>query len=222
MTRNRQECLETEVARYKEQVSSLQDRLDSVTKEFDMSVEDLSETLLQIKVCTGFRRADAMNGSGALTDCLASLCRLLGCSRRAGRGSLFSPLTTGWRTQRGTWPPFERPTLKPCWNYRKPDSCSCWSTTSVRTCRYTKWVPPVVSCWNSTQSTLVSQGRVEDGDAEDGEGEGGEPEDAGSERQTLVKKSSSPQHFARYRHRMFSRSQASVFHLLVFAAFDQK
>lgn len=32
MTRSRQEQLEMEVLRYKEQVSSLQDRLDSVTK----------------------------------------------------------------------------------------------------------------------------------------------------------------------------------------------
>lgn len=32
MTRNRQEQLEMEVLQYKEQVSSLQDRLDSVTK----------------------------------------------------------------------------------------------------------------------------------------------------------------------------------------------
>lgn len=32
MTRTRQEQLETEVLQYKEQVSSLQDRLDSVTK----------------------------------------------------------------------------------------------------------------------------------------------------------------------------------------------
>uniref|UniRef100_H3CNJ2 RPGR interacting protein 1 n=1 Tax=Tetraodon nigroviridis TaxID=99883 RepID=H3CNJ2_TETNG len=48
-TRNKQEHLEREVLRYKEQVWSLQDRLDSVTKEFDMSVEDLSQTLLQIK-----------------------------------------------------------------------------------------------------------------------------------------------------------------------------
>ncbi|XP_029695674.1 protein fantom [Takifugu rubripes] len=48
MARNKQE-MEMELVRYKQQVSSLQDRLDAVTKEFDMSVEDLSETLLQIK-----------------------------------------------------------------------------------------------------------------------------------------------------------------------------
>ncbi|XP_042367761.1 protein fantom [Plectropomus leopardus] len=46
---DKQEHLEQEVLRYREQVSALQDRLDSVTKEFDMSVEDLSETLIQIK-----------------------------------------------------------------------------------------------------------------------------------------------------------------------------
>ncbi|XP_068455715.1 protein fantom [Clinocottus analis] len=34
---------------YRKQISALQDRLDSVTKEFDMSVEELSETLIQIK-----------------------------------------------------------------------------------------------------------------------------------------------------------------------------
>ncbi|XP_020567331.2 protein fantom-like isoform X2 [Oryzias latipes] len=49
LMRRRQEDLEREVVHYKEQVSVLQDRLDSVTKEFDMSAEDLSETLLQIK-----------------------------------------------------------------------------------------------------------------------------------------------------------------------------
>ncbi|XP_036969270.1 protein fantom isoform X2 [Acanthopagrus latus] len=49
MSREQQEHLEREVLQYKEQVSYLQDRLDSVTKEFDMSVEDLSDTLLQIK-----------------------------------------------------------------------------------------------------------------------------------------------------------------------------
>ncbi|XP_078132763.1 X-linked retinitis pigmentosa GTPase regulator-interacting protein 1 [Sander vitreus] len=48
-TRDRREHLEQEVVQYKEQVSALQERLDSVTKEFDMSVEDLSETLIQIK-----------------------------------------------------------------------------------------------------------------------------------------------------------------------------
>lgn len=32
MARNKQEHLETELVRYKEQVSSLQDRLDAVTK----------------------------------------------------------------------------------------------------------------------------------------------------------------------------------------------
>ncbi|XP_063326252.1 protein fantom isoform X1 [Pelmatolapia mariae] len=47
--RDKQEQLEQEALRYKEQVSALQDRLDSVSKEFDMSVEELSETLLQIK-----------------------------------------------------------------------------------------------------------------------------------------------------------------------------
>ncbi|KAM9425744.1 protein fantom [Pholidichthys leucotaenia] len=47
--RDRQEQLGREVLQYREQVSVLQDRLDSVSKEFDMSVEELSETLLQIK-----------------------------------------------------------------------------------------------------------------------------------------------------------------------------
>ncbi|XP_040887190.1 protein fantom isoform X3 [Toxotes jaculatrix] len=49
MMRDKREHLEREVLQYREQVSALQDRLDSVTKEFDMSVEDLSETFLQIK-----------------------------------------------------------------------------------------------------------------------------------------------------------------------------
>ncbi|XP_061620244.1 protein fantom isoform X3 [Phyllopteryx taeniolatus] len=43
------EHLEEEVLQYKEQMSGLQNRLDSVTKVFDMSAEELSETLLQIK-----------------------------------------------------------------------------------------------------------------------------------------------------------------------------
>ncbi|KAM4612367.1 protein fantom [Polymixia lowei] len=49
LPRDKRERLEQEVLRYKEQVTSLQSRLDSVTKEFDMSVEDLSDTLLQIR-----------------------------------------------------------------------------------------------------------------------------------------------------------------------------
>ncbi|KAG7243243.1 hypothetical protein INR49_011682 [Caranx melampygus] len=49
MTKDKREHLEREVVQYREQVSALQDRLDSVTKEFDMSVEELSETLMQIK-----------------------------------------------------------------------------------------------------------------------------------------------------------------------------
>ncbi|XP_054457821.1 protein fantom [Anoplopoma fimbria] len=49
MTIDKREHLEQEVLQYRKQISALQDRLDSVTKEFDMSVEDLSETLIQIK-----------------------------------------------------------------------------------------------------------------------------------------------------------------------------
>ncbi|XP_054907201.1 protein fantom isoform X1 [Poeciliopsis prolifica] len=49
LTREKKEQLEKEVDQYREKVSALQDRLDSVTKGFDMSVEELSETLLQIK-----------------------------------------------------------------------------------------------------------------------------------------------------------------------------
>ncbi|KAM4565093.1 protein fantom [Fundulus diaphanus] len=47
--REKKEQLEKEVDQYREKVSSLQDSLDSVTKGFDMSVEELSVTLLQIK-----------------------------------------------------------------------------------------------------------------------------------------------------------------------------
>ncbi|XP_051971079.1 protein fantom [Xyrauchen texanus] len=47
--REKQDCLEKEVLQHRQEVTSLQEKLDSVTKEFDMSVEDLSETLLQIK-----------------------------------------------------------------------------------------------------------------------------------------------------------------------------
>ncbi|KAM6894205.1 protein fantom [Lycodopsis pacificus] len=49
MTIDKREHLEQEVLQYRKQISALQDRLDSVTKEFDMSVEELSETLIQIK-----------------------------------------------------------------------------------------------------------------------------------------------------------------------------
>ncbi|KAM8899826.1 protein fantom isoform 2-T3 [Spinachia spinachia] len=48
-TIDKQEHLEQEVLRDRKQISTLQDKLDSVTKEFDMSIEDLSETLIQIK-----------------------------------------------------------------------------------------------------------------------------------------------------------------------------
>ncbi|KAL4640646.1 protein fantom-like [Arapaima gigas] len=41
--------LEQDISSYQKEVASLQERLDSVTKEFDISVEDLSDTLLQIK-----------------------------------------------------------------------------------------------------------------------------------------------------------------------------
>nr|XP_057923870.1 protein fantom isoform X2 [Doryrhamphus excisus] len=41
--------LEEQILQYKQQISALQHRLDSVTKEFDMSDEELSETLFQIK-----------------------------------------------------------------------------------------------------------------------------------------------------------------------------
>ncbi|KAM9836568.1 protein fantom [Aulostomus maculatus] len=49
-TRDQQEHLQQEVLQYREQVSVLQGKLDSVSKAFDMSVEELSETLLQIKM----------------------------------------------------------------------------------------------------------------------------------------------------------------------------
>ncbi|XP_067234656.1 protein fantom isoform X2 [Chanodichthys erythropterus] len=47
--REKHDSLEREVLQHRQEVTSLQEKLDSVTKEFDMSVEDLSETLLQIK-----------------------------------------------------------------------------------------------------------------------------------------------------------------------------
>ncbi|KAI7792525.1 putative protein fantom, partial [Triplophysa rosa] len=47
--RDKHDCLEREVLQHRHEVTTLQEKLDSVTKEFDMSVEDLSETLLQIK-----------------------------------------------------------------------------------------------------------------------------------------------------------------------------
>ncbi|XP_056105817.1 protein fantom [Rhinichthys klamathensis goyatoka] len=47
--REKHDCLEQAVLQHRQEVTSLQEKLDSVTKEFDLSVEDLSETLLQIK-----------------------------------------------------------------------------------------------------------------------------------------------------------------------------
>ncbi|CAL8241702.1 unnamed protein product [Merluccius merluccius] len=47
--RERPELQQQELQQYKQQVTFLQDRLDSVTQVFDMSLEDLSDTLLQIK-----------------------------------------------------------------------------------------------------------------------------------------------------------------------------
>ncbi|KAM6949161.1 protein fantom [Aplochiton taeniatus] len=49
LMRGRHKGLEEEVLQYRGQVIALQDRLDSIPKEFDMSVDELSETLLQIK-----------------------------------------------------------------------------------------------------------------------------------------------------------------------------
>ncbi|KAI4899005.1 hypothetical protein NFI96_024078 [Prochilodus magdalenae] len=60
--REKHVCMEQEMLQHRHEVSSLQDRLDRVTKDFDMSVEDLSETLIQIKAfrlqqesCQGLR-----------------------------------------------------------------------------------------------------------------------------------------------------------------------
>ncbi|KAL7840926.1 hypothetical protein AOLI_G00262490 [Acnodon oligacanthus] len=47
--REKHVCMEQEMLQHRHAVTSLQERLDRVTKEFDMSVEDLSETLIQIK-----------------------------------------------------------------------------------------------------------------------------------------------------------------------------
>ncbi|XP_024864266.1 protein fantom isoform X3 [Kryptolebias marmoratus] len=49
LMKERQERLEQEAVQYKQQVSTLQDRLNAISKEFDLSIEELSETLLQIK-----------------------------------------------------------------------------------------------------------------------------------------------------------------------------
>uniref|UniRef100_A0A3B4D727 RPGR interacting protein 1 n=1 Tax=Pygocentrus nattereri TaxID=42514 RepID=A0A3B4D727_PYGNA len=47
--REKHVCMEQEMLQHRHEVTSLQERLDRVTKEFDMSVDDLSETLIQIK-----------------------------------------------------------------------------------------------------------------------------------------------------------------------------
>ncbi|XP_066530567.1 protein fantom [Hoplias malabaricus] len=48
--REKQLCTEQEVLQHRQEAVSLQERLDRMTNEFDMSVEDLSETLMQIKI----------------------------------------------------------------------------------------------------------------------------------------------------------------------------
>ncbi|XP_066578268.1 protein fantom [Amia ocellicauda] len=48
--REKNAALEQEILQKREEVTSLQEKLDSITKEFNMSVEELSETLLQIKL----------------------------------------------------------------------------------------------------------------------------------------------------------------------------
>ncbi|XP_050953570.1 protein fantom [Labeo rohita] len=58
--REKHDCLEREVLQHRQEVTSLQEKLDSVTKEFDMSVEDLSETLLQIKAFRMQRETQGM------------------------------------------------------------------------------------------------------------------------------------------------------------------
>ncbi|KTF92404.1 hypothetical protein cypCar_00019604 [Cyprinus carpio] len=58
--REKHDCLEQEVLQHRQEVTSLQEKLDSVTKEFDMSVEDLSETLLQIKAFRMQRETQGM------------------------------------------------------------------------------------------------------------------------------------------------------------------
>ncbi|XP_043081818.1 protein fantom [Puntigrus tetrazona] len=58
--REKHDCLEREVLQHRQEVTSLQEKLDSVTKEFDMSVEDLSETLLQIKAFRMQRETQSM------------------------------------------------------------------------------------------------------------------------------------------------------------------
>ncbi|KAG7265927.1 hypothetical protein CRUP_036120 [Coryphaenoides rupestris] len=64
--RERRDLLHTELQHYQQQVTFLQSRLDSVTQVFDMSVEDLSETLLQIKA---FRlQQESRRGLGFLEE----------------------------------------------------------------------------------------------------------------------------------------------------------
>ncbi|XP_074518237.1 protein fantom [Halichoeres trimaculatus] len=69
----KQKHLEEEILHYKEQISALQKRLDSVTKEFDMSVEELSEVLLQIKAFRlqqeGRARLDFLTTGAKSEDC---------------------------------------------------------------------------------------------------------------------------------------------------------
>ncbi|KAL1248920.1 hypothetical protein QQF64_022238 [Cirrhinus molitorella] len=58
--REKHDCLEREVLQHRQEVTSLQEKLDSVTKEFNLSVEDLSETLLQIKAFRMQRETQGM------------------------------------------------------------------------------------------------------------------------------------------------------------------
>ncbi|KAG9328679.1 hypothetical protein JZ751_011491 [Albula glossodonta] len=78
--REKHSCLEQEVLQYREEVTSLQEQLDSVTKEFDMSVEDLSETLLQIKAFRlqreGEEKLHSLGADGKVEDCSRELMSL--------------------------------------------------------------------------------------------------------------------------------------------------
>ncbi|XP_064198283.1 X-linked retinitis pigmentosa GTPase regulator-interacting protein 1 isoform X1 [Anguilla rostrata] len=78
--REKHSSLEQKVLQYREEVTSLQERLDSVTKEFDMSVEDLSETLLQIKAFRlqreGEDKLQFLQPDGKVEDCSRELTSL--------------------------------------------------------------------------------------------------------------------------------------------------
>lgn len=95
--------------------------------------------------------------------------------------------------------------LRLCSNYRKPETFYCWSTKSLKTCRFAQLLNAYVnyvehSCYRHffrNFSHFLLKGRVKYSQSEGGERERGEQEEDCRERQTAIKKSSADEQFTR-------------------------